>query len=1021
MPKWTDEQLDAITHDNSNIIVSAGAGSGKTAVLSERVLEKLKKGINVDELLILTFTNAAAHEMKERIRDKISKDESLKEQLDKIDSAYITTFDSYALSIVKKYNYILNVGKNISIVDSSVIAIKKDEFLDSIFEELYKENNLEFTKLIGDLYIKDDTEFKKSILRINDKLDLRYDKETYLDNYINNMFNDEYINKSIKEFENKIFEKVGKLSYLYNELDEYLDSDNYQKLTNVIEPIINSKDYDELKTNISVKLPTFRNLEEDAKRVKDNLSETIKEIKKLLTYESTDKMKKVIKNSSTYVKAIINIIKKLDKKVNDYKKEINYYEFNDIAKMAITILDKNKEVRENIKYSLKEIMIDEYQDTSDLQDLFISYIENNNVYMVGDIKQSIYRFRNANPMLFKNKYDNYSKDLDGYKIDLTKNFRSRSEVLNNINEIFELIMNDNIGGADYKSTHKMNFGNPMYLNELEEPQDNNLDILKYEYDFKDYKKQVIEAFIVLRDIQNKIKNKYQIWDKDKFRDCSYSDFAILIDKSTSFDLYKKIFEYNDIPLQVVADITLNDSVDLYIIKNIIKLILCENIDSNFKYSYISVLRSYLFNMDDNTIFKSFVDNNFDGDLMNIIKSIDKEKTIKEILDDIIEKFNFYEKMITVGDIKKHILVLDYLSDLATTMTDIGYTLEEFSNYLDLIVEESDKYKKKVPKKDDKDGVKIMTIHKSKGLEFPVCYFTELFNKFNMQDINNRFLYDNKYGIVTPYFDNGIRTTIYKDLVKEEYIKENISERIRLFYVALTRAKEKMIMVLPNKEIELEDINDDVKMNYKSLADMMYSIENITSKYTHNIEIETINLSKNYNFIKESNYKNDLNSDNTLLKVNEINIDSDILEEKHYSKENHKLITKDEYNNMEFGKRIHSIFEHIDLLNPDYSELSNFEMQKVEAFINTGVLKDVINMYREYEFLYNKDDITYHGIIDLLLEYEDEFKIIDYKLKNITDDAYLKQLNGYKEYIESLTSKKVSIYLYSIIDEKLQKM
>ena len=471
----------------------------------------------------------------------------------------------------------------------------------------------------------------------------------------------------------------------------------------------------------------------------------------------------------------------------------------------------------------------------------------------------------------------------------------------------------------------------------------------------------------------------------------------------------------------MADITLNDSVDLYIIKNIIKLILCENIDSNFKYSYISVLRSYLFNMDDNTIFKSFVDNNFDGDLMNIIKSIDKEKTIKEILDDIIEKFNFYEKMITVGDIKKHILVLDYLSDLATTMTDIGYTLEEFSNYLDLIVEESDKYKIKVPMKDDKDGVKIMTIHKSKGLEFPVCYFTELFNKFNMQDINNRFLYDNKYGIVTPYFDNGIRTTIYKDLVKEEYIKENISERIRLFYVALTRAKEKMIMVLPNKEIELEDINDDVKMNYKSLADMMYSIENITSKYTHNIEIETINLSKNYNFIKESNYKNDLNSDNTLLKVNEINIDSDILEEKHYSKENHKLITKDEYNNMEFGKRIHSIFEHIDLLNPDYSELSNFEMQKVEAFINTGVLKDVINMYREYEFLYNKDDITYHGIIDLLLEYEDEFKIIDYKLKNITDDAYLKQLNGYKEYIESLTSKKVSIYLYSIIDEKLQKM
>lgn len=1021
MPKWTDEQLDAITHDNSNIIVSAGAGSGKTAVLSERVLEKLKNGINVDELLILTFTNAAAHEMKERIRNKISEHVELKDQLDKIDSAYITTFDSFALSIVKKYNYLLNVGKNISIIDSSVIAIKKDEFIDSIFEELYKEEDPDFTKLISDLYLKDDTEFKKSILRINDKLDLLYNKKDYLNNYLDNYLNEDFINNSIKEFENLIFKKIGNISLLYNELEEYLDSEQYLKLENVIEPIINSKDYDELKTNISVKFPTFRGLDDDAKKVKERLNDSIKEVKKLLTYESSDKIKEVIKLSSTYIKAIIKIINKLDELVSSYKLDINYYEFNDIAKMAIKVLDENESVRNALKNSLKEIMIDEYQDTSDLQDLFISYIENNNVYMVGDIKQSIYRFRNANPMLFKEKYDNYSKNIKGYKIDLTKNFRSREEVLNNINEIFELIMNDNIGGAEYKVSHKMNFGNPMYLNKLDKKQDNNLEIFKYNHDTKEYKKQEIEAFIVLRDIESKIKNKYQIWDKDHYRDSKYSDFAILIDKSTSFDLYKKIFEYNDIPLQVVADITLNDSVDLYIIKNIIKLILSEQYDINFKYSYMSVLRSYLFNMNDNLIFESIVNNNYNEELVNIIKSIDKTKTIKEILDEVITKFKFYERMITVGDIKKHILVIDYLTDLAQTMTDIGYSLEEFSNYLDLIVEESDKYKIKVPMKDDKDGVKIMTIHKSKGLEFPVCYFTELTNRFNMQDINSRFLYDNKYGIVTPLFDNGIRTTIFKDLVKESYVKENISERIRLFYVALTRAKEKMIMVLPNKDSEDANLNDDVKMNYKSFADMMYSIENIANKYSREINIDSLNLSKNYNYLKESNYKNSLVNSSNLLDVNEFSIETSTIDEEHFSKENHKVLTIDEYNNIEFGKKIHTVFENIDLLNPDYSELSLFEKNKVEAFINKGLLNNVINIYKEYEFMYKSDNTEYHGIIDLLLEYNDSYKIVDYKLKNIDDPLYIDQLNGYKKYIESLTGKETKIYLYSILNEELKEL
>ena len=188
MPNFTKEQTLAIDKDNSNIIVSAGAGSGKTAVLTARVIRKLKDGIDINKLLVLTFTNEAAKEMKNRIRKAIKKEENLKQQLDYIDSAYITTFDSFALSIVKKYHYVLGVDKNISIIDSSIIEMKKEEILNSIFDDLYKKEDPNFLKLIGDFCTKDDLLIRKSILRISNALDMKLDKKEFLGDYINSLY-----------------------------------------------------------------------------------------------------------------------------------------------------------------------------------------------------------------------------------------------------------------------------------------------------------------------------------------------------------------------------------------------------------------------------------------------------------------------------------------------------------------------------------------------------------------------------------------------------------------------------------------------------------------------------------------------------------------------------------------------------------------------------------------------------------------------------------------------------------------
>lgn len=1027
MPNWTKEQLSAIEKEGTNIIVSAGAGSGKTAVLSERVLRKLKNGINIDELLILTFTKAAALEMKERIRKKISKEPSLRDQLNKIDNAYITTFDSYALSIVKKYNYLLGVDKNISITEQSIMDLKKEEIIDQLFEQLYVEKDERFLKLIDDFCTKDDKEIKNYIMDINNKLDMLYQKQAYLDTYLSHYYQDEFINQKIKEYEDLLLNKLSDINKNYLELSEYVESDYYDKVSASLEELLLSTTYEAIKTNI-ISLPTLpKNSDEEAKKLKEKISKQLKDLATLCEFEDKEELRQSIYKTKDYVDIIIEIIKRFDKEINLYKRANNLYEFNDIAKMAIKVLETNEEVRNELKTSLKEIMIDEYQDTNDLQDLFISYIENNNVYMVGDIKQSIYRFRNANPNLFKTKYDNYSNLNGGIKIDLNKNFRSREEVLTDINLIFDLIMDDKLGGADYSKSHRMIFGNATYNEKGKMTHSNNLELLNYNYDKNsDYKKEEIEIFMIANDIKNKIDNHYQIFDKDKeeVRDIRYSDIVILMDRSTNFKLYKKIFEYLNIPLAIYKDDSITDSIDISIIKNIINLILSKEYNDSFKYSFISILRSYLFNEEDNEIFKYFVYDTYkDSNLMSKIKTIDYiSLTPKELLLQIIDVFEFYDKIITVGDVEKHIVVLDYLVDVAAKLTDMGYTIKDFYNYLEEII--SKKYDITFASKKEEQGVKIMTIHKSKGLEYHICYYSGLYAKFNMYDLKERFIYDQNYGIIAPYFDQGIRPTFYKELLKDKCLKDEISEKIRLFYVALTRAKEKMIMIAPLSEEEVNTdtfVDSSIRYKYTSFLDILNSIKNKLSLYIKNIDINNIGLTKEYNFIKKTNYKDNISSSTEIINVEELNIETNEVEEKHFSKEIHKLITPEEMKNMEFGKNIHSYLQNIDFKNPNYTGLTEFEKEKIKNFVENDILRNVINMYKEYEFIYTVDNVEYHGIIDLLLEYEDEYKIVDYKLKNILDEAYLNQLNGYKRYIESLTNKPVKIYLYSILDGELKEL
>ena len=1026
---WTEEQQYAIDVEGNNVIVSAGAGSGKTAVLTERVKRKLISGVSINQLLVLTFTNAAAAEMKDRIRKTILKTPELKDQISLIDSAYITTFDSFALSIVKKYHTRLNISNKIKISDEVIIDLEKKKILDEIFEEEYLSPKSNFIKLISDFCLKDDDELKNYILNIYKKIELKYNKTKYLDNYFEVDNTDTFINLYLDE----IYKKINIIRGLFNDLGTYFDGKFIDKMNDAFTKLLEANSYEKIVESLDFTSPRVgRYPSSEAKVLKNTIDDTLKEIKELCIYENIDDIREEIGSTNSNVEIIIEILRKLDKRLDLYKSENEIYNFNDISRLSIKLVEENEDIREELSNTFNEILVDEYQDTNDTQEMFISLIAHNNVYMVGDIKQSIYRFRNANPYLFKSKYDNYSKDNGGIKIDLLKNFRSRSEVLDNVNMLFDFIMDDVIGGADYSSSHRMIFGNESYNIEGKTENNNNLEVITYSKDnLGNISESEEEAFIIGNDIKNKISSKYQVFDKDKkvLRDIEYSDFVILIDRSSDFDLYKKIFEYLQIPLSIVKEESLTKNDDILVIKNLLKLLICikeKKLDLDFKYSYISVCRSYLYRLSDEEIYDIFVNDKFtNSDLYNkcleLVKSMDTMNLSSYLLY-VLDEFNYEDKIITVGNVKSLRVRLEYLYNLCCDYEKNGGIIETFIDYLDEIFENEYDLKFNVNTSGN-NSCRIMTIHKSKGLEFPICYFSGFSKKFNFDELKSKILFDNKYGIILPKVDNYYKDTILKTLLKIDTRHEEISERLRLLYVAVTRVKEKMIIVMPEGE-ELVETNSlvpiQVREKYNSFLSIMNSIYTVLLPYIKETDILG---NKEYLKATRDSVIEELDEDN--LVVEELSFDTSIINDTHYSKDKLHLIDSSEKQLMEFGTKVHSILEEIDFNNYDLDKynVSDEIKLKVNNFINSEFMKDKLNLntYKEYEFIYDNDNTLSHGIIDLLLEDEDNMIIIDYKLKNIDDEYYDKQLNGYREFIENKTHKKTFCYLYSILDEKVREV
>ena len=1008
--RYTDEQLEAITIPVYNTMISAGAGSGKTKVLTQRLFNHLANNIDVDRLLVLTFTNAAAAEMKQRVIKLLVEDNSLdpdlkKAQLNKIDSAYIMTFDAYSLFLVKKYHQLLNVDKDIDIADSNIINGITDKFLDEIFEEQYVSNDI-FKDIISKYCVKDDDVVKGFVKSLNKKLDLIYDRDNFIKTYNDLFFSTSHLNNELDSYTSLLLQKLKQVDELLNKISEL---DDLNRFFNNWQGINNLSSYEEVRSyvaNISaVRKKNKEEYDEDALILKDKIKDIIKDINELTKYDKSTLFNDVLINKD-YVNCLLELAEELNRRINVYKKENNLYDFIDIAKLAIEVVDKNEEIRESIKNNFYEILIDEYQDTSDIQELLINKISNNNVYVVGDIKQSIYRFRYANPDIFKKKYEDYSNNVGGKKIDLTNNFRSRFEVLRDINLFFNKTMSSRVGGADYTRGHQLIAGNLSYIKDD-----------KYTCEILSYGKQkgidsaYIEAQLIADDIKSRV-NTFKL--KDHL--CDYRDITILMDRSSKFDVFKEVLTANNIPTFIETEEKMSESDLLTVIRSIFKLLV--NYD---KHAYISLERSFLCETSDEDIFNNITNNQIFTSptyiKINDIKTNIDTKTISNILDEIMESFDVYSKLVKIKDVHASNVKIDYLYQLANNLNNLGYTYRDFNDYLVDVFDREDDIKFRIGSEVE-NAVRITNYHKSKGLEYNVVYYPCLSYSFNQQDKKGDFLFDKNHGIIMPAFINnrGLRDTFIKELYKYNYDLEDIGEKIRLFYVALTRAKEKMIIINSfDEKIDTVDypLDDMMKASIKNYSTMLTYIKNDLNHFIVNIDIpEILENTSNKDIFTTLTKSNKL-----VLKPN-IEVIPQEVTTSHFSK-SAGLIDQTTLDKMELGTKIHYYLEMLDFKNPDYESVDNKYLNKIQAFIDSPLLKNIkeAKIFKEYEFM----DDGKHGFIDLLLEYEDKIVIIDYKTKTIDDVHYDEQLNGYRTYIESLSSKPVYCYLYSIIDETYREV
>lgn len=890
---WTPEQSQAIYKKDSNILVAAAAGSGKTAVLVERIINKIiKEKIDIDRLLVVTFTNAAASEMRERILKSIYKiidseepqDEEtinhLQRQITLLNKASICTIDSFCLDVIKNNFFEIEISPNFRIADTAEIDLLKQEVLEKIFEEKYENHDKDFEKLVKTYTsYRDDTPLKDIILRIytyieSNPFPLKWLKEQVEKFNIKDTKQDfsntewgkillQNMKENLEDSIKKLKAEETRLSF-ESELEQYerIILSDIQQLEMVYANLENwDKAYSLINKVDFLRWPS-------SKKITNPEKDKAKAIRDKVTKDFKAKRDKIfIANSEMANEDLIEmyeILAKLEKLIIDFdlefsknKRERNIVDFSDVEHLALKILVKEEDEPSEIakKYQEKfiEIAIDEYQDSNLVQEYILTSISNGkNIFMVGDVKQSIYKFRQAMPDLFLGKYSNYSENEandKGLKIKLFKNFRSRKNVLDFTNLIFENIMGEKLGEIDYTEEEYLNLGANYaeskedlvseidILDVTEDDEDENLEETEIpenanvDSDLEETEKLEdieLEAKFVAQKIKNLIDSKFQVYDnkKEEFRDIRFRDIVILLRSTKNkANIFEK--ELTNLNINVYSDTSQEylESYEIQVIMDLLKIIDNPYQDIPLVHVMLSSLGMFT---DDDLLEIRLCDQNDDFYTTMLKSRLSVREELREKIDSFLNKIeNFREKngymdldelIWTIYEETGFLNYVGLMPNGALRVANLKMLFERakqyesasfkglfnFINFIEKIKTGSGDLGAAKLIGENEDVVRIMSIHKSKGLEFPVVFLSCTGSGFNMMDLNSDILLHQKIGIGVKYidYDRQIKyDTISKLALREKLLEENLSEEMRILYVALTRAKEKIYVTGVKKDFQ----------------------------------------------------------------------------------------------------------------------------------------------------------------------------------------------------------------------------
>lgn len=932
---WTKEQKQAIEEKGTNLLVAAAAGSGKTAVLVERIIHKIiDEKMDIDKMLVVTFTNAAASEMRERILDAIyikieenPEDIHMQRQITLLNKASICTIHSFCLDVIRNYFYEINIPANFQIGSSAEMELLKQETLEELLEEKYIKKDENFLKLI-DTYAsyRGDENLKDLILKIDNQIQSSPFPKDWLEEKVE-MFNlkdklEQDFSQTIwgkillKELKEELTEAILKLEKIEANLRKYIELEKYANVIlsdiNEIEKIINvinRKDenawnqiYEATKIKDFAKWPIDRKItidyKNEAKDARNKIRKAVNSsLEKIMVYSSKD-ANETINDMYPILKSLKDIILEFEEKFKENKLKKNRIDFHDIEHYALEILIKEEDgkyvpsnIAKEIQEKFEEIAIDEYQDSNLVQEYILNSVSRgNNIFMVGDIKQSIYRFRQARPELFLEKYRNYSKieevensnnakgeeknenikheleemtqkgqmmqketsQMRHRKIQLFKNFRSRAEVLEITNWVFEQIMSEKLGDVEYNEEEFLNLGAdyPENSKELLIPECHILDLEAYEANEEDEKeiqeeteenetddeqeesqiieKNVEEAKLVANRIEELLNSNFKIFDKKMkaLRKLEFRDIAILLRSTTNVaPVYEKELLSRGIDVYSDTSTQYLDSTEIQTIISLLKII--DNPMQDIP--LVLVLRSPIGNFTDNELVeiriveqksyfyeamlkarvsvKEELRQKIDT-FVNMLESWrkdQKEKPLDELIWQIYQETNYYYYVGLLNNGNLRQANLKMLFERAKQYESASFKgLYNFICFIDrLKLNSGDLSAAKVIGEND-NVVRIMSIHKSKGLEFPVVFLSGTGKQFNKQDLNDSILIHQDLGFGPKFIDSVNRIeypTLAKEALKLKLETELISEEMRVLYVALTRAKEKLIITGVTKGFE----------------------------------------------------------------------------------------------------------------------------------------------------------------------------------------------------------------------------